>query len=118
PIVYAQAGQQYACPIVVYPVITKSSREPDSRDVHRLELDSPGEIRRVCVFAENTPACREVHLGAVITYDLDTPPPLLADDAVNREAPHIVLVGEQQSDLGTRTVGASRDRIPGAPDRE
>src|SRR5439155_12952443 len=43
--------------------------------------------------------------------DVDTPPPLLADDAIHREAPHIVLVCEQQSDLCARAVGASGNRI-------
>src|SRR5215475_804879 len=98
--------------------MAKSSREPDPRDIFGVELDSPREIRGVRVVAENAPACREGHVGAVITSDLEAPPPLLTDDTVNLEAPHIVLVCEHKSDLCARAVGASDDRIPRTPDRK
>src|SRR5262245_7803211 len=98
--------------------MTKSSRESDSRDVHRLDLEPPRDIRGVCVVAENAPAYCEVHVGTVRTSDLDAPSSLLADDAVHRETPHIVLVCEQQSNLCARAVGTTGNRIPGAPDRE
>jgi hypothetical protein len=99
--------------------MTKSSRELDPRDVSGVELESPRDIRggRGMV-TENAPACREVHVGAVITNDLDAPPSLLADDAVNLEAPHVVLVCEQKSDFCARAVGAFGDRIPRTPDCE
>ena len=111
PIAGAHTGQEYAYPVIRYSVIAKRCREPESRDIRGGDLDSEREIHGGRVVADDAPTCREVHLGPVRTNDLDAPPPFFADDAVNLEAPHIVLVCEQKSDLCTRAVGAS-----GGPD--